>query len=163
MDNRPVPGKRQLLQMAHLITQTMACTELCESIQSCAHGRCKSGSGTLNTWDFVSSLPAPCWHDCMAGGVAVTSLLPDHWFESLMLCSPAGRGGPQGLSSTLQSLCITEYEYLLYGCNLPITACACRKQSLDRVRSIVEANPSTMDVSRASALLLMLPRCVNSV
>ena len=32
MDNRPVPGKGQLLQMAHLITQTMACTELCESI-----------------------------------------------------------------------------------------------------------------------------------
>ena len=34
MDNRPFPGKRQLLQMAHLITQTMACTGLCESMQS---------------------------------------------------------------------------------------------------------------------------------
>ena len=45
--------------------------------------------------------------------------------------------------------CITEFLLCIY--NLPITAitaCACRKQSLDRVRSIVEANPSTMDVSR---------------
>ena len=32
MDTRPVFGKRQLLQMVHLITQTMACTEPCESI-----------------------------------------------------------------------------------------------------------------------------------
>ena len=54
MDNRPVPGNRQLLQMAHLITQTMACTELCESMQSMTlcQDRRKAGSCTLNTWDL---------------------------------------------------------------------------------------------------------------